>query len=215
MRIVVAVLGVLAVGVAAVLLAGQEPFAASRFEFDRYRPYKGTVLAWPYPALIAGGRAYALVGGGKHGIDVSAMDGQEVELQGALIERGNERGLQVRAIRSTGSGAADGIVELGEHTLRGEIVDSKCYLGVMNPGEGKVHRDCAVRCISGGIPPAFVVRDSRGNTRMLLLTGADGKAIGREVLPYAGEPVEITGRLARRGSVWVFKGDVWNIRRLS
>jgi hypothetical protein len=28
-------------------------------------------------------------------------------------------------------------------TLTGEIVDSKCYLGVMNPGQGKVHRDCA------------------------------------------------------------------------
>ena len=42
--------------------------------------------------------------------------------------------------------------------LRGEIVDSKCYLGVMNPGEGTVHRDCAARCLSGGLPPMLVVR---------------------------------------------------------
>ena len=32
-------------------------------------------------------------------------------------------------------------VDFGEVTLAGEIVDSKCYLGVMNPGNGKVHRD--------------------------------------------------------------------------
>jgi hypothetical protein len=35
---------------------------------------------------------------------------------------------------------------LGEFDLVGEIVDSKCYLGNMNPGNGKVRRDCAVRC---------------------------------------------------------------------
>ena len=215
MKIVVAVLGALAVAVAAVLLAGQEPFPASRFEFDQYRTYKGTLLTWPYPALVAGGRAYVLVGGGKHGLDVSAMDGHEVELEGSLIERREDRALQVRAIRTTGSGAADGVVEFGEQTLRGEIVDSKCYLGVMNPGEGKVHRDCAVRCISGGIPAGFAVRDAQGRTRTLLLTGADGQAVGRDLLPYVGEPVELTGRLARRGPVWIFKGDVWNIRRRS
>jgi len=32
---------------------------------------------------------------------------------------------------------------------RGQIVDPKCYLGVMKPGEGKPHSDCAIRCIDG------------------------------------------------------------------
>jgi hypothetical protein len=62
----------------------------------------------------------------------------------------------------------------------------------MNPGAGKVHRDCAVRCISGGIPPAFLVRDSSGNLVTLLL--ANWK---RELLEHVAEPVAIRGRLSR------------------
>ena len=77
-------------------------------------------------------------------------------------------------------------------SLTGEIVDSKCYFGVMNPGNGKVHRDCAVRCISGGIPPAFLVRDVSGRIEALLL--ANWK---RELLDHIAEPVTIRGRLVR------------------
>jgi len=87
---------------------------------------------------------------------------------------------------------ANGHEDLGEVQLTGEIVDSKCYFGVMNPGAGKVHRDCAVRCISGGIPPAFLVRDGGGSTATLLL--ANWK---RELLEHIAEPVTIRGRLSR------------------
>ena len=66
--------------------------------------------------------------------------------------------------------------ELGEVTIIGEIVDSKCYLGVMNPGRTKVHRDCATRCISGGIPPMLVTADAT-----YLLVGTDGRA-GRAIV---------------------------------
>jgi len=55
-----------------------------------------------------------------------------------------------------------------------------------------VHRDCAVRCISGGIPPAFLVRDGVGSTATLLL--ANWK---RELLEHIAEPVTIRGRLSR------------------
>jgi hypothetical protein len=46
--------------------------------------------------------------------------------------------------------------DLGERILIGEIVDTKCFLGVMNPGEGKVPRECAALCLSGGIPRALL-----------------------------------------------------------
>ena len=81
---------------------------------------------------------------------------------------------------------------LGAVQFTGEIVDSKCYFGVMNPGNGKVHRDCAARCISGGIPPAFLVRDAAGRTQTLLLG-----IWRREWLDHVAEPVTIRGRLAR------------------
>jgi hypothetical protein len=82
--------------------------------------------------------------------------------------------------------------ELGPVQWTGEIVDSKCFFGVMNPGNGKVHRDCAARCISGGIPPAFLVRDSRGHTVTVLLA-----QWRHEMLDHIAEPVAIRGRLVR------------------
>jgi hypothetical protein len=97
--------------------------------------------------------------------------------------------------------------DLGLVTLRGEIVDSKCYFGVMNPGRGKVHRDCAVRCISGGVPPALLVKHQDGNLRTILLTGSDGQPLGQEVLEYVAEPLAVTGRLAVINSELVLKTE--------
>jgi hypothetical protein len=84
---------------------------------------------------------------------------------------------------------------------------------VMNPGNGKVHRDCAVRCISGGAPPAFVARDASGDTRTLLLVGPEGRALNREVLPFVAEPLEISGELVRSGSMLVLKVNLAQFRR--
>jgi hypothetical protein len=98
-------------------------------------------------------------------------------------------------------------IDLGMIRLRGEIVDSKCYLGVMNPGSGKVHRDCAVRCISGGAPPAFIARDAAGEPQVLLLTGSDGRALNKEILSFVAEPLEIHGRVVRSGSHLVLKAE--------
>jgi hypothetical protein len=80
-------------------------------------------------------------------------------------------------------------------TLRGEIVDSKCFLGVMVPGEGKTHKDCASLCLRGGIPPAFVVRDREGRTALMLLVSESGGSLaGHEAaVRLAAEPIELTG----------------------
>jgi hypothetical protein len=86
---------------------------------------------------------------------------------------------------------------LGTWTLAGEIVDSKCHLGVMKPGRGRPHKECAVRCISGGIPPVLRVTSPDGRAVYLSLVGDDGRAVNREVLPWVAEPVEITGRVVR------------------
>ena len=196
-RLVVA-LGVLGGAVAAILIAGQQPFAASAFEFQQYREFSGTLLADPYPALAIPGQGlpWLLVGPGKHGAgDLGQLDGREVRLKGERIFRGEDHMIELLpgTLRAGGAGDAPArAMDLGEVTLTGEIVDSKCYFGVMNPGSGKVHRDCAARCISGGIPPAFLVRDAVGRTMTLLL--AHWK---RELLNHIAEPVTIRGRLGR------------------
>lgn len=154
--------------------------------------------AQPYPAIaIAGQRKpWLLVGPGKHGAgDLQQFDGREVRLKGERILRGDDRMIELLpgSLASTGSAGAKAVaMALGRVQLTGEVVDSKCYLGVMNPGNGKVHRDCAVRCISGGVPPAFLVRDADERSAAVLL--ANWK---RELLDHIAEPVTIRGRLVR------------------
>jgi hypothetical protein len=151
---------------------------------------------------------------GKHGLSgaVHGLQGKGVRLQGSLIRRGQDQMLEVppESIHETEPlpiRTVDGVTNLGPVLLRGEIVDSKCYLGVMNPGDGKVHRDCAVRCISGGAPPALIAKDAAGETKVILLVGSDGRALNKELLSFVAEPVEIAGQLARSGSNLILKTE--------
>jgi len=213
-----AALGFISLGtvMAALLVFGQQPFAASSFAFGQYTPYEGVIESWPYPMLVTSSGRFLLVGEGKHGFDSSGFTGHQVRLRGALIRRDDDQMLEVE------SGSAERIgptqlhterADLGPVRLTGEIVDSKCYLGVMNPGGGKVHRDCAVRCISGGAPPAFLVRDASGDAQVLLLAGADGRALNREILDFVAEPITISGRLVRTGSTLVLLAEPRDFHR--
>jgi hypothetical protein len=215
--------GILLTGLIAggLLILGQPPFATSKFEYGEYRDYAGVIEEWPYPILLADNASFLLVAPGKHGLSnaVKGLQGQRVRLKGSLIERAPDRMLEVlpssiatdpqrpRVVRWSA-------IDLGPVTLRGEIVDTKCYLGVMNPGESKVHRDCAVRCISGGAPPALLARDASGDARILLLVGQDGRALNREVLPFVAESLEITGDLVRMGSTLTLKANPARFRRI-
>jgi hypothetical protein len=101
---------------------------------------------------------------------------------------------------------------LGQVRVRGEIIDSKCYLGAMKPGGGKTHKACAALCLSGGIPPMFVTRTG-GHEQFYLLTAEDGGPIEREVIDFVGEPVEIAGRLEQQGDLQVLKVAARNVQR--
>src|SRR5512144_760661 len=92
-RGVVVALGAVAVTTAAILIAGQHPFANSTFEFQQYREFRGTLLATPYPALAIPGQGlpWLLVGPGKHGaLDLRQLEGREVQLKGERIFRGQD-----------------------------------------------------------------------------------------------------------------------------
>jgi hypothetical protein len=120
----------------------------------------------------------------------------------------------VEAIGPTAARPTGGAVDLGLQTLRGEIVDSKCYLGVMKPGRGKPHRACATLCIRGGVPPVLRVETTGGEYRHLLLTDQAGGALNDRVLELIAEPVEITGRVRRDGDLLILETDPRTIRRL-
>ncbi|MBV9180582.1 MAG: hypothetical protein JO356_04665, partial [Acidobacteria bacterium] len=177
-RRVIVLLGFLAVVVSLALVTGQMPFANSAFEYGMTRRFEGIIDMRPYPTLLVARPGevglgdkhsrYLLVAPGKHGADrlVAGFDGKKVRLLGQLIYRESATMIQIEpgSILPLNSPPAPQAptVDLGTVTLTGGIVDSKCYLGVMNPGNGKVHRDCAALCLSGGIPPIFVTLDREG-----------------------------------------------------
>src|SRR5438067_12335615 len=90
MRRVVIAVGTLSAAAAAILIAGQNTFAPSTFEFQQYGEFQGTMITEPYPALALPGQGlpWLLVGPGKHGAgDFRELSGREVRLMGERIFR--------------------------------------------------------------------------------------------------------------------------------
>lgn len=223
------VISVIAVGVclAIIFWIAQKPFAKSAFEFGSIKDFEGTIQARPIPFLLIEKEEknnglptferIPLVAEGKHGFDAENLDNQRIKLKGTLIYRDDLRMIEV--VEGSAENLSENIIEekkesLGVFTLRGEIVDSKCYLGVMNPGQSKPHRDCAVACIRGGIPPLFVVKDSAGIKSELWLLSQKDKPVNKEILDFVAEPIEIVGEVSRIGDQLFFRIDPARIKRL-
>jgi nitrite reductase/ring-hydroxylating ferredoxin subunit/DMSO/TMAO reductase YedYZ heme-binding membrane subunit len=203
----------------------QDPFDAGVFEYGQPRAIAGTVYRRPYPMVVGAHQrdappAALLVREGKHGAapDVEALDGRAVRLSATAISSPLGRMLELEAgsLEPAGAAAAPPLpaAELGRVAVVGEIVDSKCFLGVMKPGRGKPHRSCAARCLSGGVPPQLLVEAADGSRRLLLLADAAGDPLSPDVtLPLVGEPVEATGAVERRAGMLVLRVDDGGLRR--
>ena len=48
----------------------------------------------------------------------------------------------------------------------------------------------------------------------MLLLGADGRTLGREILPFVAEPVELTGQVLRYDGILVLRAEPSSYRRL-
>lgn len=220
-NVCLALLGLAAL-VALVLAFSLQKLPLSMFEFGRAQEFAGIIQAAPYPTLLVKNGTsltqYLLVAEGKHGMEVAGVTGQTVKLKGTRIYRDGLMMLEVVTgslqLISTAATTPLPTQELGTFTLVGEIVDSKCYLGVMNPGHTKVHRECAVRCISGGIPPMLVAHDAEGNKIALQLVSSKGESVNQEVLDLVAEPVAITGQVWQAGEQLLFKADPKTYKRV-
>jgi hypothetical protein len=189
------------------LVTAQGRFSDAVFEFGHSRTVVGRLVEFPYPAIDVGDStpaSYWLVGPGKHGAAalVRGLDGRTVRVTGTLIERDEEKMLQVapdgiETLPSVTETKASAIVRIRTVTVAGELVDSKCHLGVMKPGEGPLHRDCAVRCLLGAVPPMI---SERGTTARYALLHEDGRPLLSDFSALAGRPLSVRGTLVRQGA---------------
>jgi hypothetical protein len=209
---------------AVTLAAGHLSLEGGTFEFGHAKSFSGTIVERPYPGLRLGGvdsnvEPWALlVAPGKHGADtlVSGLEGRHVTLTGTRIQRGSHTMIEIEPeslLRKASETASTEVTALLERSdqgpveLTGEIVDSKCFLGVMVPGSGKTHKECASLCLRGGIPPALYVQDRAGHSSLLLLTGPTGERVGAPALQAAGEAISLIGSIQRQGGWLVLRTD--------
>ena len=219
---------VLVVAVAVLLASQQRDPGDGVWDTGSAVTLEGYLRMSPYPVLIVDGpegrRSVLPVEQGKIGSQdrLAGFADSPVRLTGFVIER---HGNQILELLPGDAGVeplagtqpvrwTPQEVDLGTHELVGEIVDPKCYLGVMKPGDGKPHKVCATLCISGGIPPMLVVRDAAGQTTAYLLTGAGGEAMPTALYGYIADPVRVTGRVLRRDGQLVLQADWATLARL-
>ncbi len=211
-------------GIVAFMIAGnQHHFAATNFEYGQLTELTGVVSLEPVPRLILeAGRdqrgaiitkSVLLVNFGKSGVETifrnlekelgRPLTDFEFNLRGTLIYGEGKTVFELtdQAASVLSHQVLDKAyvpakaIALGEQSIKGEIIDPKCYFGVMKPGFGKVHRSCAIRCIAGGISPVMVTENEDGEKQFILLLAAQGKTKWPLISRLAGKPITIKGEL--------------------
>ena len=210
------VLAVLILSLTAVSVIFQENIGSGTFDYGNIREFEGVFIARPVPMLITsqpveGDTVFFLVNEWKYGVDpevAAAHDMKAVKISGTLIRNGRQSMIEVAKngiVTSNTKIASHEVLDRlnpSESTnrveLQGEIVDSKCWLGVMNPGIRKTHRACAMLCIKGGIPPILVGRRQSDSTDPSPQSEFFiGNPVNEQILDFVAFPVQLSGTLSR------------------
>jgi hypothetical protein len=185
---------------------------------------RGVIAERPYPAIVTSdGELWLLVEMGKRGAQsrVAGAAGASVEVTGWPLRREGRRMLELapgeESMRRLGEQIELSNAPTQEPTpvaLAGEIVDSKCFLGAMKPGDGKAHKACATLCVTGGIPPVLVTFGADGSTLgFYLIVDAAGDSANALAAPLLGEPVVIEGLLEQWADLRVIRVAPDGLRR--
>lgn len=218
------------VGVSATLLSvNQKPFSNANFEYGIFTTLEGDLFLEPFPHLrlvnTTTNESCLLVGFGKAGaektlnefeVKLGQLSGKRIRLKGQLIHGNGKRLLQISAndfpelLNEFKEETPTGSVAEKITTHEGEIVDPKCFFGVMKPGEGKPHRSCAIRCISGGMPP--VLHTAKEN---YLLLDEKRQPVNGKVLSLVGDAVTLKGRVSTMDNWKILLLNINQLQELS
>lgn len=209
-RVLVTMLGLWIIGMGGVIALSMRDPGDAVWDTSREQAWAGTLLAEPYPMLVPhdGSEPSLIVEMGKRGAQprVAPLAGQAVEVRGFLLSRYGRRIIELSpddtALKPIDMRPPpiEGERVIGPVTLEGEIVDGKCYLGAMKPGDGMTHKACATLCVRGGLPPMIVSSGVNGpEFRLLVIEGHAG--MPESLVPLIAEPVRVEGRLVEVGGL--------------
>lgn len=240
-RWVIAALFFLVIGSGIFLSLLQIKFSTAVFEFGQLTEIKGIYSRFPVPSLKVethqdafGNSTYItmpLVGYGKSGAEGLigklemdnhiSLDKKQVTFKGTLLYSDGKTLLQIdgndqpliSVAEANDTSLASSVTELGTKQLTGEILDPKCYFGVMKPGHGKPHRDCAIRCIAGGMSPVFKTSNERGEINYYLILDENGNKMNDNLKDYVAEPISLTARVVQYNDWIILYTEKNSIRR--
>ena len=235
-RIFIIVILIIIIIIALAFVFSQNSFKNSSFELTKTTKIVGLYHESPYPMLKVqtsenSFKNILLLGFGKAGAhpflkkikkEHADIIGKTLQIEGNLIYYNSKTLLQITpdkkiTLLPTKTHFSVPALTLKDSSFhfQGEIVDPKCYFGVMKPGKGKVHRSCAVRCISGGIPPVFALSDKNSfTTKYYLIADEKGNPINKEILPFIGKPLIIKGNVYELEDWMLIKINTKNIEDL-
>lgn len=214
-------------GFAVFFTRAEKGFVANYFDYGNLTEVKGQLVMEPVPALLTKEegiiKTIPLVGFGKFGAGPvlegfktrlgENLSAWEVVVRGTYFEFQDKRwmelteGDQSLVSHVPAPSPERAIDQRGNVTLSGEIVDPKCFFGVMNPATKAIHRSCARRCISGGIVPVLAIREKGKFVDYYLLEDIRAEDLSQEILPFVGVPVTLTGQ--------VIQYDDWKVLEIS
>ncbi|WP_109302670.1 hypothetical protein [Aquimarina sp. AU474] len=214
----------------------QNNFKNSTFELTTNSKIMGVYHEMPYPMLKVKTaentfKNILLIGFGKYSANpflkkirsqTPELSGSMLSIEGNLIYYNGKTLLQITndekitLVEKTNLQRLPQLKTLvSDMELKGEIIDPKCYFGVMKPGKGKIHRSCAVLCISGGIPPVLATTDRNNISEYYLITDNAGKPIHKDILPYVGKPSLLKGKVVQLEDWYQLRIDLKNIKDLN
>jgi len=196
------------------------------WDADTVQSWSGTLIEQPYPMLIPDDHrspAAFVVSMGKHGAQDRlepffdkhvTLSGTELNRDGRhLIELGDEPDAIVNDPSKPPMQIDAQFNPLKHATLTGEIVDGKCYLGAMKPGDGMGHRACAVLCIRSGLPPMFAANTPGGDPIYYLLLVDDSTNLGEDIMELVARPVTLSGEIGDLYGIPILQTNASNILR--
>ena len=233
----ISVLIILIIAILCIYIFNQKGFSSAKNELGTLREFKGIIYSHPVPTLRIEKQDSEyynalLFGFGKFSADKTInyiqrdindnLTSYEVTLKGHLIHYDGRKCIEIplNANKNIIYKKIEHVVPkrkreiVGNFILQGEIVDPKCYLGIMKPGYGKIHKSCAIRCLSGGIPPMFISSTMKDMSEYFILIGNTKDDFNKEILKYVAVPVEIEGYIEKIEDWHYLKIDPLNSIRI-